>query len=280
LAEGPARGFSATPLPAGQRVALRIEYDGSAYSGWQAQPQLPDVVTVQQELEAALGAIAAAPLRVHCAGRTDTGVHATAQWVHFDAPTRRSLKAWIVGANARLPASVRIADGVAVPAGFHARHSAVARRYDYLIANTRTAPALLAQRVLWVRDSLDHQRMHEALQALLGERDFTSFRAASCQSRTPMRFLAEASVQRRGEYLRLRLVANAFLHHMVRNLVGSALRVGRGEADTGWLAALLSQRDRRLAAATAPPDGLYLTGVDYAPDFDIPAAPTPAFFPA
>jgi tRNA pseudouridine38-40 synthase len=280
LAEAPEPGFSPTPLCKGQRLALRIEYDGSGYSGWQAQPQLPGVLTVQQALEAALSAIGAAPLRVHCAGRTDTGVHATAQWVHFDAPARRSLKAWIVGGNARLPASVRIVDGLAVPDSFHARHSAVARRYDYLIANTRTAPALLAQRVLWVREAIDHQRMHEALQPLLGERDFTSFRAASCQSRTPMRFLSEASVHRRGDYLRLRLVANAFLHHMVRNLVGSALRVGRGEADTGWLATLLEQRDRRLAAATAPPDGLYLTGVDYTPDFAIPPSPTPTFFPA
>lgn len=230
-------------------------------------------------MEEALGAVAAQPVRVYGAGRTDAGVHASAQWAHLDAPVARSLKSWIVGSNARLPASIRIADGVPVAPQFHARHSAVARQYDYLIANTRTAPALLAGRMLWVREPLDETRLHEALQTLLGERDFTAFRAASCQSTSAMRFMAFARAQREGDYLGIRLRANAFLHHMVRNIVGSALRIGLGECPVSWLGELLEGRDRRQAAATAPAAGLYLSHVAYPPEFAIPAsAPLP--FPA
>ncbi|MEL7045296.1 MAG: tRNA pseudouridine synthase A [Pseudomonadota bacterium] len=173
-----------------------------------------------------------------------------------------------------------VADAHAVESGFHARHSARSRRYDYLIANVAVAPALLAGRTLWVRDFLDAERMHRALQALLGERDFSAFRAAACQSTTPMRFLSAASVTRQGSFLRVRLEANAFLHHMVRNIVGSLVEIGLGREEEGWLAALLESRDRRLAAATAPPDGLYLTGVSYDPLFLLPEDATPAFFPA
>lgn len=278
LTETTSRRFPAQVVDAGLRIALRIEYDGTPYSGWQAQPQLPGVTTVQQTLEAALAEIAAAPVRVHCAGRTDTGVHATAQWVHFDAPAARSLKAWIVGGNARLPASVRIADGAVPGADFHARYSAVARQYDYLIANTPTAPALLAGRALWVRDPLDAVAMHRALQLILGEHDFSAFRAASCQSTTPMRFLESAAVTRRGDWVCVRLRANAFLHHMVRNLVGSLLAIGSGVAAEDWLAELLAGRDRTRAGATAPPHGLYLTGVFYPATLGLaPAPPLPLF---
>ncbi len=265
--------FSDLDLEPGQRLALRIEYQGSEFSGWQAQPHLTNVVTVQETLQQALSAIAAQPVVVHCAGRTDTGVHACAQWVHFDAPVSRSLKSWVLGANAQLPATVRIGDGLAVPATFHARHSALSRRYHYLIANTRTAPALLARQVLWVREPLDEQRMGEALQALLGERDFSAFRAASCQSTTPMRFMESIGVRRQGEYLAIDLRANAFLHHMVRNIIGSALRVGLGERPVDWLAELLAGRDRTLAGATAPPTGLYLSDVQYPDEFSIPSTP-------
>lgn len=271
--------FSADPLPVGQRIALRIEYAGTGFSGWQAQPQLPNVDTVQETLETALAAIAAFPVRVHCAGRTDTGVHATAQWVHFDAPVPRSLKAWIVGTNAQLPPTVRIGAGTAVPSDFHARHSARARQYDYLVANTATASALLADRALWVRGVLDHERMHRALQYLLGEQDFSAFRAAACQSTTPMRYLAEASVVRCDAYLRIRLVANAFLHHMVRNIVGSLLAVGLHEEPEDWLSRLLAGRDRTRAAPTAPPHGLYLSEVRYPATFSLPpATPLPILF--
>jgi tRNA pseudouridine38-40 synthase len=272
--------FSSSILNAGQRIALRVEYDGSPFSGWQAQPHLPNVSTVQQSLEAALARVAAARVVVHCAGRTDTGVHATAQWVHFDAPAARSLKAWIVGTNAQLPAQVRVVDGRPVPDDFHARHSARSRRYDYLIANTTVAPALMDRRGLWVREPLDAGRMHAAMQALLGERDFSAFRAAACQSRTPMRCLTEASARREGAWIRIRVEANAFLHHMVRNIVGSTLAVGLGERDGDWLAELLAGRDRTVAAATAPAHGLYLTGVRYPDHYGLAAPATPAFFPA
>ena len=276
----PSAAFSTEPLPQGQRLALCIEYDGSSYSGWQAQPHLSNVVTVQATLEDALGAVAAAPVRIHCAGRTDSGVHATAQWVHFDAPAVRSLKNWIVGSNAQLPPTIRVVAGASVTADFHARHSATARQYDYLIANTPAASALLAQRALWVRGALDEQRMHRALQRILGERDFSAFRAAACQSTTPMRFLANARVFRRGAYVQVRLVANAFLHHMVRNIVGSLLPVGTREAGEEWLEDLLESKDRTKAGATAPPHGLYLTGVTYPAAFGLPvAAPLPMLFP-
>ncbi|MFK7831120.1 MAG: tRNA pseudouridine(38-40) synthase TruA [Congregibacter sp.] len=275
----PKHKFDPAPLPAGARIALRIEYDGTPFSGWQAQPQLEHVRTVQSEVERALAAIADSPLRVHCAGRTDSGVHATAQWVHFDAPASRSLKAWVLGGNAQLPHTVRIADARLVTTEFHARHSAEARVYDYLFANTPTAPALLAGKALWVRPALDARRMHEAVQLLLGERDFSAFRAAACQSRTPMRCLMRAQVVRGGDFLRLTLVANAFLHHMVRNIVGSLVEVGIGERPVAWLGELLEGRDRTLAAATASPHGLYLTSVHYPSRFLIPDTAAPAFFP-
>lgn len=264
--------FPTAGLAPGQRIALCIEYDGTAFSGWQAQPHLQAVDTIQESVEAALGAVAAKPVRVHCAGRTDTGVHATAQWIHFDAPSERSLKSWIVGGNTQLPDSVRITNGCAVADTFHARHSARARQYDYLIANTPTASALLAHRALWVRAPLDEARMQRALQGILGEQDFSAFRAAACQSRTPMRHLASASVERRGPYLQVRLIANAFLHHMVRNIVGSLIPIGLREVPVDWLATLLRGRDRTQAAATAPPHGLYLTAVEYPPEFGLPPA--------
>jgi tRNA pseudouridine38-40 synthase len=202
-----------------------------------------------------------------------------AQWIHFDAPAARSLKSWIIGGNAQLPPSVRVADGCAVPGDFHARHSATARRYDYLIHNAATASALLAGRALWVRDRMDEHRMHRALQEILGERDFSAFRAASCQSRTPMRCLMTASIERRGTLLRVRLTANAFLHHMVRNIVGSLLPIGQSSAPVEWLAELLEHRDRTKAAATAPPHGLYLTDVHYRPAYDLPPVPDLPLFP-
>lgn len=270
--------FSSHALPVGQRLALRIEYDGSAFAGWQAQPHLDNAQTVQSSVERALAAIAACPVRIHCAGRTDSGVHASAQWVHFDTPVPRGLKAWVVGGNAKLPDTVRIADARAVGGDFHARHSAMARRYDYLIANTPVAPALLHNRVLWVRDELNVAPMHAAVQALLGERDFSAFRAAACQSRSPMRFMEQARVTREGAYVRITLVANAFLHHMVRNIVGSTLKIGLGQQAPHWLAELLEAKDRTLAAATAPPQGLYLSGVRYPPRHGIPDAPLPIFF--
>lgn len=200
-------------------------------------------------------------------------MHATSQWVHFDAPVARSLKSWVLGTNAQLPKSVRVADAVAVTDDFHARHSAFARSYVYLIANSRSEPALLANRCLWVREPLNVRDMHDSLQEILGERDFSAFRAASCQSRTAMRNVRHATVLRKGDYLQLRISANAFLHHMVRNIVGSTLEIGRGRQDIGWLAQLLASGDRTQAAATAAPQGLYLTDVNYPEKFGLKKAP-------
>jgi tRNA pseudouridine38-40 synthase len=259
-------------LPAGTRIACRIEYNGAAYNGWQAQPHL-DVVTVQQTLESALSGVAGMPLRVHCAGRTDTGVHGHGQIVHFDSPVARPPKSWVLGANANLPHDVRVHWAVPVGDRFHARHSAIARRYRYVIANALVRPAMLAGQVTWQRRPLDEQLMHDEAQSLLGERDFSAFRAAACQSTTPMRNVQEVSVFRRGPLVVVDIKANAFLHHMVRNVVGSLMAVGAGREAPGWITELLAGADRTAAADTAPPDGLYLVEVSYPPEFDLPQTP-------
>ena len=264
--------LSPEPLPAGSRIACRVEYNGSSFNGWQIQPD-PDVPTVQAALEAGLSSVAAAPVRVHCAGRTDTGVHGHAQIIHFDAPATRSPKSWVMGANASQPPQVRLHWAQAVPGDFHARFSARSRRYRYLIANTPVKPALLGGLVTWHRHPLDAGLMHAEAQSLLGERDFSAFRAASCQSTTPMRNVQEVSVQRRADMLVIEIRANAFLHHMVRNIAGSLMAVGSGRQATGWIAGLLEGRDRTLAAETAPPDGLYLTDIFYPPEFALPPTP-------
>lgn len=266
------RVFAMDPLPPGTRIACRVEYDGSAYNGWQAQPH-PGSVTVQQTLEAALAEIAAAPLRVHCAGRTDSGVHGHAQIIHFDTPTARSCKAWVIGTNSQLPPDIRVHWAQPVPADFHARFSAQARRYRYLIANTAIRPALLGRQLSWQRQPLDARRMHSAAQFLLGERDFSAFRAASCQSSTPFRCVSHCDVSRRGDLLVIDIQANAFLHHMVRNIVGSLLAVGSGSREPAWIAELLAGLDRTLAAETAPAQGLYLVDVIYPARFGLPPTP-------
>lgn len=264
--------FSADPLPAGSRIACRIEYDGSRYSGWQAQPHL-DVPTVQTTLEAALAQVAATPVRVHCAGRTDTGVHGFAQVVHFDAPVTRSAKAWVLGGNGNLPYDVRLHWAVPVSVDFHARFSALARRYRYVIANTPVRPALLGGQVTWYRHTMDSDLMHQEAQSLLGEQDFSAFRASACQSTSPMRNVQAVSVWRVRDLVVIDITANAFLHHMVRNIAGSLMAVGSGRQDRGWLAGLLAGRDRTVAAETAPPHGLYLVDVVYAPEYGLPESP-------
>jgi len=201
--------FPADPLDEGGRVACRIEYDGSHYHGWQAQPHL-DVATVQEDLEEGLAAVAAQAVRVHCAGRTDTGVHGFGQVVHFDAPAVRSAKSWIVGTNANLPPHLRVHWAVPVAADFHARFSALARRYRYIVANTPVRPALLVGQVTWYRRTLDAACMHQAAQALLGERDFSAFRAAACQSITSMRNVHAIRVDRVGDLVVIDIKANAY----------------------------------------------------------------------
>lgn len=264
--------LSADPLPAGSRIACRIEYNGARYNGWQSQPHL-DVLTVQQELEAALSGVAGEPLRVHCAGRTDTGVHGHCQIVHFDAPVERAPKAWVLGSNASMARDVRVHWATPVSEHFHARFSAVARRYRYVIANSLVCPAMLGQQVTWYRYPLDASSMHRAAQSLLGEQDFSSFRAAACQSSTPMRNVHAVSVTRRGDLVVVDIQANAFLHHMVRNIVGSLLAVGSARKPESWIAELLAAGDRTLAAETAAPHGLYLADVLYPPEFDLPETP-------
>jgi tRNA pseudouridine38-40 synthase len=272
LAERQPPAFPADPLPAGSRIACRVEYDGSRYNGWQAQPHL-DVPTVQEEVERALSAVAGSPVRVHCAGRTDTGVHGHGQVIHFDAPVERSAKSWVLGANANLPYSVRLHWAVPVQGDFHARFSALARHYRYIIANTVVRPAMLHRQVTWQRLPLDEQAMHGAARCLLGERDFSAFRAAACQSTSPMRNVHAVSVWRRGDLVVLDIRANAFLHHMVRNIAGSLIAVGIGRRDQGWVSELMTGRDRTRAADTAPPDGLYLVEVAYPAACGLPPTP-------
>ncbi|MDJ0877299.1 MAG: tRNA pseudouridine(38-40) synthase TruA [Halieaceae bacterium] len=260
-----------------QRVALWIEYDGTSFSGWQLQ-RGSDVSSVQGALESALGFVANHPVRLHCAGRTDAGVHATAQLVHFDANNPRPLQSWLRGANANLPGSVAVRGGDIVAGDFHARFSALSRRYRYLICNDPVSPAIGNDYLAWVRQPLAHERMHEAAQHLLGERDFSSFRAAACQSSTPMRRIDFLNVYRRERLVVIDIQANAFLHHMVRNIAGALIAVGKGACEPEWLPQLLVARDRTQAPDTAPAGGLYLVGVDYPQQFGLaPPAPGPWF---
>ena len=259
------------------RIALGIDYDGAAFHGWQRQgdPQLP---TVQGALEKALGAIAAHPVTLICAGRTDTGVHGTGQVVHFDCAIDRGTKAWLRGGNSMLPPSVRVSWAQTVDASFHARFSATARRYHYVILDSEVEPAVLARQVTHTRLSLNIAAMHEAGQMLLGERDFTSFRAAGCQSRSPFRNVMHLNVYRHHRYIVLDIQANAFLQHMVRNIAGVLLEIGAGRRPPSWAAEVLESRDRSVGAMTASPCGLYLVDVGYPDSFALPrGAVGPAF---
>ncbi len=275
----PAAQFSSEPLAAGVRIACRVEYNGSHYNGWQAQPQLNNTRTVQETLERALASVANTSLRVHCAGRTDSGVHAFGQIVHFDAPVARSCKAWVLGGNASLPRDIRLHWALPVDNQFHARFSATARSYRYVIANTAVRPALLGGQVTWQRRALNADAMHAAAQCLLGEHDFSAFRAASCQSLSPMRNVHCIEVRRHDQLVVIEITANAFLHHMVRNIAGSLMAVGQGRVDGIWLADILAGRDRTRAADTAPADGLYLVAVEYPAACHIPLTPPGSLLP-
>ncbi|MBI5862402.1 MAG: tRNA pseudouridine(38-40) synthase TruA [Rhodocyclales bacterium] len=242
------------------RIALGLEYDGSGFCGWQAQA---GGGSVQDALETAISAIAAAPTRVVCAGRTDAGVHALAQVVHFDTGAERPLSAWVRGVNAHLPAAIAVRWAQAVPDDFHARFCARGRHYRYLLLNRAERPGLLARRVGWYHRALDVIAMREAAQALLGEHDFSSFRAAECQAKSPMKTLRRVAVARQGDVIAFDFEANAFLHHMVRNLVGALVYVGKGDRSPDWLGELLAAKNRALAAPTFDASGLYFAGVDY-----------------
>jgi tRNA pseudouridine38-40 synthase len=255
------------------RIALGIEYDGRAFFGWQTQREEP---TVQQTLERALAVVADHPVAVVCAGRTDTGVHARCQVAHFDTGSERSERSWVLGANSNLPASVCVLWARAVEGDFHARFSAVGRRYRYVILNRWVRPALESGRMSWERQPLDAEAMHRAAQALVGEHDFTSFRSSGCKANHPVREVHSVAVHRDGDIVTIDIAANAFLYHMVRNIAGTLLAVGRGEREPGWAGEVLAARDRRVAGVTAPPDGLYFWGVRYPRAFGLPKQP-PSF---
>lgn len=249
------------------KIALGIEYDGSEYYGWQRQQAVP---SVQEWVEKALSIIANKPITVFCAGRTDAGVHATGQVIHFETDVERAAGAWTMGVNSHLPDGIAVRWAKPVENDFHARHSATARRYRYVIYNARCRSAIMAKGVSHYYLPLDADLMHQAAQFLLGENDFSSFRAAQCQSLTPWRNIHRVDVVRQGEFIIVDIKANAFVHHMVRNIVGSLLEVGYGHQPKEWISALLQAKDRTLAAATAKPDGLYLVEVDYPARYDIP----------
>jgi tRNA pseudouridine38-40 synthase len=251
------------------RIALGLEYDGSAFAGWQSQVHARGVQSV---VETALTHVADHPVAVVAAGRTDAGVHAAIQVVHFDSPSVRSERNWVLGANANLPRQVTALWAREVPDSFHARFSAMARTYRYFILNRPVRPALRANAVTWIREPLDHEPMHAAAQQLVGYHDFSSFRAAECQSRSPMRRLQRIQVQRHGEILCLDVTANAFLHHMVRNIAGTLIAVGKGDQPTEWVGSVLAARDRKIGGVTAPPDGLYLAGIKYEGILSLPSS--------
>jgi tRNA pseudouridine38-40 synthase len=252
------------------RIAVAIEYDGSSYAGWQQQAHARGV---QGELERALATVAGHEVSLTAAGRTDAGVHALLQVAHFDTSAERPGHAWSLGGTAASAEDVTVLWAREVPAHFHARHAALSRTYRYRILNRRMRPALDRLRVCWVRQPLDAAAMDRAAQRLLGERDFSAFRAAECQSSTPMRRLIEARVERRDEVVEITVRANAFLHHMVRNIAGSLLLVGRGERSAEWLDEVLQARDRTRAGPTAPPQGLYFADVEYPAEFGLPCGP-------
>jgi len=249
------------------RIAIGTSYDGSRFDGWQSQPSGN---TVQDSLERALSEIGGAAVRLAGAGRTDAGVHATAQVAHFDTDAARPESAWVRGANSLLPESIAVQWAAPVPPEFHARYSATARSYRYVLYNHPVRPALFARKLGWFHLPLDREAMAAAARCLLGENDFSAFRSAECQARSPVRTLSHASVSRSGPYCVFDFTANAFLHHMVRNLVGSLLFVGKGKHPPEWVREVLESRDRKLAAPTISPDGLYLTKVQYDAHWKLP----------
>jgi tRNA pseudouridine38-40 synthase len=257
------------------RFALGVEYEGGGFSGWQRlhKPGTPDLrgePTVQAALEEALSFVAGHPVEVVCAGRTDAGVHAACQVVHFDSTASREPRSWVLGTTTRLPPAICVLWCVPVDDAFHARFSARARRYRYRILNRPVRPALQRQYLSWERRPLDAAAMHRAAQALVGEHDFSAFRTVHCQAPHARRHLQEIKVLRTGEVVELEFRANAFLHHMVRNIVGSLLPVGRGEQPETWPGDLLAGLDRTVAGPTAPPDGLVFVGPCYPAECGLP----------
>ena len=250
------------------RYCIGIEYNGSGYSGWQTQQSLR---TIQGLVEQALTVVAAEPVEVVCAGRTDAGVHARWQVAHFDTNVTRPMRGWVMGANTELPRDINLTWARPVPLHFHARYCAEARTYRYMILNRPARSALAVKRATWIYKPLDHELMAEAATHLCGHYDFSAFRSAECQSNSPVRRVEQLTVQRQGEWILIDVTANAFLHHMMRNIAGLLIEVGRGEAPPSWARDVLLGRDRALGAPTAPADGLYLWDVRYPDAFGLPS---------
>lgn len=249
------------------RIALGVEYDGSGFCGWQSQP---DGRTVQDALQLALSKIAGSSISIIAAGRTDTGVHATEQVIHFDTQVRRPLTAWVRGVNALLPKTVAVLWAHEVDAEFHARFSAQSRSYTYFLFCRPVRSALQQGKVGWFHQPLNVDRMREAASYLLGEHDFSAFRAAECQAKSPVKNLTRLSIQEQGGMISIELTANAFLHHMVRNIVGCLVYVGKGKHGAEWMGQVLQGRNRSLAAPTFAPDGLYLQCIAYDKKWGLP----------
>jgi tRNA pseudouridine38-40 synthase len=257
------------------RIACAVEYDGSGFCGWQRQDHAR---SVQGDVEAALSKVADHEVRVICAGRTDSGVHASWQIIHFDSQAERSERSWVLGTNANLPDDAGLLWAREVDGDFHARFSAQARSYRYVIFNRDVPSALLHRRATWVHQALDVSRMREGARYLLGEHDFSSFRALACQAKSPVRTIHRLDIRRSGAYLYLDVEANAFLHHMVRNIAGVLMAVGRGVHNSHWVQDILNKRDRTQGGVTAPASGLYLVGVRYPQKYAIePLGVVPEF---
>ena len=254
------------------KVALGVEYDGSRFHGWETQR---DVRTVQQAVSDALSMVAGQRVQVVCAGRTDARVHAWGQVVHMQCTVAREMRAWVFGANANLPGDVSITWARPVPEDFHARFSARSRHYRYVILNRPVRPAILASRVCWECRSLDVERMQAAAGYLLGEHDFSSYRAVACQAKSPLRRVHRLEVIRTGAMVYIDVIANAFLHHMVRNIAGVLMEIGIGKRGVTWTQEVLRARDRTQGGITAPPEGLYFMGVEYPGDLGLPRVSPP-----
>ncbi len=251
------------------RIALGIEYDGQPFYGFQTQKQEP---TVQSCLEQAISQVANHLVKIICAGRTDTGVSATQQIIHFDTKAERTPRQWILGVNSALHQGVSVLWAKTVDDSFHARFSAISRSYEYRILCRSVRPAIGRHQLTWIRPPLDIQKMQEAAKYLLGKHDFSAFRSSKCQAHNPVRTMYEAEVMIENDQIICYFKANAFLHHMIRNIVGTMLKVGKGERPVEWVEEVLINKDRTQAGMTAPPNGLTFTGVSYPPEFGIPAA--------
>lgn len=249
------------------KIAIGLEYSGAAYFGWQTQPH---ATSIQSIVETALSEVADEPVSVICAGRTDAGVHALQQVIHLETGKQREAKAWVFGGNVHLPMDISLLWAKPVSDEFHARFSATGRRYQYLILNRPTRPGILGKLITWEYRPLDVELMHKAADCLIGEHDFSSFRDSQCQAKSPVRTVKRLEIRRLNDCIVLDIAANAFLHHMVRNIAGVLMAIGAGKEPVTWAQQVLESRDRRLGGVTAPPDGLYLKNIEYPEHFGIP----------